>query len=104
MDLCREVNEMEDSCIEKAQQDAKRLETMQELNCHVDIYPGGIRFSYSGKADELFQKGANVAIDQLWDKLALIFMDDKWRKKWKVRDAKDFFRTYKPENVFDEVM
>ena len=89
------------ACIEQARQDAKRLEATTELNCHVDIYPDRrIRFSYSGEADKLFQSGANVAADQLWDKLSLIFTDDKWRKKWKVRNTKEFFRTYKPKDVW----
>ena len=83
--------------IEQARRDAEQ----PELNCHVDIYDGGLRFSYSGKADELFQKGANVAVSQLWDKLSLIFMNKKWNKKWKVKDLKEFFDKYTPSDIFN---
>ena len=69
-----------------------------ELNCHVEILENGLRFSYSGNAEDLVQKGAKIAAEQLWDKLYLIFLNPKWHKKYNVKDVKEFFQKY---NAFD---
>ena len=73
-----------------------------ELNCHVEILNDGLRFSYSGNAEEQFQKGANIAADTLWDRLYLIFSEYKWQKKYKVKDAKEFFKKYTYKDVFED--
>lgn len=84
--------------------DCENAGKSNELNCHLEISNGRMTFSYSGEADDIFQNGANVAINQLWDKLHLIFYDDKWRKKYHVRDAKEFFGKYSPKDIFDGVI
>ena len=75
----------------------------KELNCHVEILDGGLRFSYSGDAEVQFQKGTNVAADQLWNKLYLIFSERKWQKKYKVKDVKDFFSKYTYKDIFEGI-
>lgn len=82
---------------------AKKIQEMQkpELNCHVEILDNGLKFSYSGDAEKLFQRGANVAADQLWNKLHLIFMDKQWKRKYKVKDIHEFFDKYSPANIIN---
>ena len=84
----------------KAAVNAVRPKDM-ELNCHVEILEHGIRFSYSGAAEDLVQKGAKMAAEQLWDKLYLIFLNPKWHKKYGVKDVKEFFYKYKAIDIFN---
>lgn len=73
----------------------------KELNCHVEICNNRLIFSYSGEAEEQFQKGANTALSTIWDKLCLIFSEHKWQKKYKVKDAREFFSKYTYKDVIE---
>ena len=77
------------------------MENNKELNCHVEILDNGLRFSYSGEAEAQFQKGANIALDTIWNKLYLIFSEYKWQKKYKVKDVKEFFNKYTYKDVIE---
>ena len=77
------------------------MENSKELNCHVEISNNGLRFSYSGDAETQFNKGVNLGADTLWAKLTLVFSEYKWEKKYKVKNAKEFFRKYTYADVLN---